>query len=177
VGNIFNVDAERSMRYDRIYVGAACPTAVKEKLCCMLVPGREGQPGGMLVGPMVSLHVSQAPPTPPPLSAGERRDQRWCGGVQGEELVRVTRESEDHYSTAYLAAVRFAPLKCVGRRVLSVTHEAYHTGAEQVPPAGALPPAAPRLVARAAPHLPHHLPVRTQRTHAGGAQAFGLSNV
>lgn len=31
--------------------------------------------------------------------------------LQGDELVRVTRVSEDEFTTAYLAAVRFAPLK------------------------------------------------------------------
>lgn len=39
--------------------------------------------------------------------------------MQGDELVRVTRVSEDEFTTAYLAAVRFAPLKYDRRKSTS----------------------------------------------------------
>lgn len=57
LGNIFDVDEERSMHYDRIYVGAACPAPLKEKILQLLVPGRNGEGGGVLIGPMVGSQV------------------------------------------------------------------------------------------------------------------------
>ena len=57
LGNIFDVDEEKSMRYDRIYVGAACPCPLKEKILQLLVPGKNGQGGGVLIGPMVGRQV------------------------------------------------------------------------------------------------------------------------
>jgi len=57
LGNIFDVDEEKSMRYDRIYVGAACPCPLREKILQLLVPGKDGHGGGVLIGPMVSRQV------------------------------------------------------------------------------------------------------------------------
>ncbi|GAB5036185.1 protein-l-isoaspartate o-methyltransferase domain-containing protein 1, partial [Nannochloropsis oceanica] len=46
-GNVYELDEEKSMRYDRVYIGAACPESMKDKLLSLLLPGN-----GVLVGPM-----------------------------------------------------------------------------------------------------------------------------
>lgn len=45
-GSIFNVDKEDCMRYDRIYIGAACPPDMRDFMCELLAVG------GVLVGPL-----------------------------------------------------------------------------------------------------------------------------
>lgn len=52
-GNIMSLDEGPVMRYDRIYVGAACPPPVKDRLLRLLTPGTPKATGGMLIGPMV----------------------------------------------------------------------------------------------------------------------------
>lgn len=52
-GNIMSLDEGPVMRYDRIYVGAACSPPVKDRLLRLLTPGTPKAAGGMLIGPMV----------------------------------------------------------------------------------------------------------------------------
>merc|ERR1719284_1365906 len=76
-GNVYQLDVEQGMRYDRIYLGA-CASAKSKYLYRLL------EVGGILIGPFQAGHMQQ--------------------------LRRVVRRTEAHFSVQVLNSVQFTSL-------------------------------------------------------------------